>query len=128
MKIKTRIISLSILAILTACMLNVAVASAATPQPTPKLVGDTLSIHASQTYVYSGQTVYFSGYLTNSYGYGMGGMYGNIYDNGRWIGSFYTASDGSWGPIAITFGSAAGTRYVEAVCDDIPVGLYIQVN
>ena len=85
MKMRTRIISLSILAILTVCLLNVAAASATTPTAAPhskivtvvntdskvKLVGTTLSIHASPSRnVNSGGTVYFSGYLTETNGQG----------------------------------------------------------
>jgi len=126
MKMKTRIISLSILAILTVCLLNVAVASATTPTAAPKLVGDYLSVNYSSSAVYSGGTVYFSGTLTNGYGYGIGGQYGTLYDNGRQMYSFYTASDGSWGPLSITF-NGAGTRYVVVYCDGMSFGATIQV-
>jgi len=126
MKMKTRIISLSILAILTVCLLNVAAVSAATPQPAPKLVGDTLLIHETQSSIYVGQTVYFSGYLTNYYGNGMNGWYGTLYSNGQPMWTFYTYSGGSWGPLGITF-NAPGTYYVSAYCDGISAGVYVQV-
>jgi hypothetical protein len=126
MKMKTRIISLSILAILTVSLLTFTAASATTQTAAPKLVGNTLLIHASQTYVNSGDTVYFSGYLTETNGYGIGGQYGTLIDNGQQMWSFHTASDGSWGPLPITF-NGAGTRYVAVNCAGQQVGLVIHV-
>jgi len=142
MKMKTRIISLSILAILTVCLLNVAAASATTPTAAPrskivtvvntdskvKLVGTTLSIHASPSRnVKSGGTVYFSGYLTETNGRGIGGQRGTLTANGQQMGSFQTSSDGSWGPLGITFYGAGTTRHVAVNCDGLQAVLEIQV-
>jgi hypothetical protein len=140
MKMKARIISLSILAILTVCLLNVATASATTPTAAPhstivtntdskvKLVGTTLSIHASpSSNVNSGGTVYFSGYLTETNGHGIGGQHGTLTANGQQMLSFQTASDGSWGPLGITF-YGAGTRNVAVNCDGLQAVLEIQVS
>jgi hypothetical protein len=142
MKMRTRIISLSILAILTVCLLNVAAASATTPTAAPhskiatvvntdskvKLVGNTLLLHASpSSNVNSGGTVYFSGYLTDTNGHGIGGQHGSLTANGQQMWSFQTASDGSWGPLGITF-YGAGTRNVAVNCDGLQAVLEIQVS
>lgn len=140
MKMRTRIISLSISAILTVCLLNVAAASATTPTAAPhskiatvvntdskvKLVGNTLLLHADRSNVNSGGTVYFSGYLTDTNGHGIGGQYGTLTANGQQMLSFQTASDGSWGPLGITF-YGAGTRNVAVNCDGLQAVLEIQV-
>jgi len=127
MKMKTRIISLSILAILTACMLNVAVASAATPAAAPKPVGDTLWVQYSSSAVCSGGTVYFSGTLTNGYGYGLGGYSGYLTGNGYYISNtnFYTNADGSWS-VWLTF-NTPGAYNIVVNCDGMSSGVWIQV-
>jgi hypothetical protein len=126
---KTRIISLSILAILTVCLLNVAVASATTPTTAPNLVGyDTLYIHCDYNSVPVGSTVYFSGFLTNHHtGYGIGGMPGYLTDNGSHISNtnFCTNTDGTW-RMGVTF-YGTGTHYVSVNCDGISVGVELQV-
>jgi hypothetical protein len=140
MKMRTRIISLSILAILTVCLLNVAAASATTPTAAPhsktvtvvntdsavKLVGTTLLIHADRTSVNSGGAVYFSGHLTDTNGNGIGGQSGTLTANGQQMLSFQTAPDGSWGPLGITF-YGAGTRTVAVNCGGLQAVLEIQV-
>jgi hypothetical protein len=143
MKMKTRIISLSILAILTVCLLNVAAASATTPTAAPhskivtvvntdskvKLVATTLLIHADRRNVNSGGAVYFSGYLTGTNGHGIGGQTGYITANGQYLSNsnFQTRSDGSWG-MWITFYGAGTSRYVAVHCDGLQAGLEIQVS
>jgi len=127
MKMKTRIISLSILAILTVCLLNVATASATTPTAAPKLVGDYLSVNYSSTAVYTGGTVYISGTLTNGYGYGLGGYSGYLTSNGYYISNtnFYTNADGSFSAW-VTF-HAPGTYFIAVNCDGMSFGDTIQV-
>jgi len=143
MKMNTRIIGLSILAILTVCLLNVAAASATTPTAAPhskiatvvdtdpkvKLVGTALSIHASpSSNVNSGGTVYFSGHLTETNGGGIGGQHGTLTANGQQMWSFQTASDGSWGPLGITFYGPGTTRNVAVNCDGLQAVLVIHVS
>jgi hypothetical protein len=128
MKMKTRIISLSILAMLTVCLLTVTAASAINPTDAPnKLVGDSLSIHADSTRAYRGQSVRFSGRLTNDYGDGLSGYYGYLTDNGRYMSgpNFGTTSGGNWWE-SVTFYST-GWHYVAVHCDGMSTGVSVYV-
>jgi len=108
MKTKTRMISLSILALLTLCLLNVAAASTTNPATAPhsKIVTDvkaqqptsiTLTDYPKQVKV--NQTFDITGRLTSgNTGLGNKLIYHSIRDNGKWYWdwNFTTNADGSF--------------------------------
>jgi hypothetical protein len=104
---------------------NCYAASATTPAP--KLVGDTLRIHTDYTRVNVGSSVYFSGRLTNDYGYGLGGYTAYLTDNGYYISNsnFYTYADGTWGRW-LTFHSV-GSHDIAVHCDGLNAMVEVQV-
>lgn len=120
---KTKLISLLvIMAVLSVCALPVAAA-----HQTPKLVGDSSTIHISSTSTSLYGSIYVSGYVANDYGHGIGGLYGYLTSNGYVIpnSGFYTNSDGTWGGW-ITF-TTYGPHYIEVHCDGMTVGLNVEV-
>jgi hypothetical protein len=127
---RIRIVSLLVIALLAACVLNVAAVSATTPAH----VDNTLSIYSGRhewdegnvscTTTWVGGTLYFSGYFFSPLG--VSHQYGALIDNGYQICNFYTEPDGSWGPYAITF-QDAGTHWVSVGCGGLGATLYIQV-
>jgi hypothetical protein len=130
-KMRIKIVSLLVIMLLAACMLNVAAVSATTSTPAP--VSYTLTINSSRYQwggsnvlsIWDGGTLYFSGSFVDSHGQGVSAP-GTLIDNGREMYSFYTAPDGSWGPYPITF-HGAGERWVTFICGGLGATLYIQV-
>jgi ABC-type oligopeptide transport system substrate-binding subunit len=151
MKKETRIISLSILAVLTLCLLNVAAASnipTAVPHSTivtgvktdvnVKQSPSTLTINAASGNSINGSvTITFSGRLTDANSNGIGGQTGYLTesDNGLfWVTmggtNFTTKADGSWSVPAQfhkSFLPGRNYKYIAANCDGLSAQTMIKV-
>ncbi len=124
MKIKTRMVSLSVLALLTLCLLNVTAASTTNPAAAPhsKIVTDvkaqqptsiTLTDYPKQVKV--GQNFDIKGRLTSgNTGLGNKLVYHSYYNNSTWYWewNFTTNADGSFDASMWYDSTGVGTHYL----------------
>jgi hypothetical protein len=144
MKMKTRIISLSILAILTVCLLNVAAASATAAAPHRTIITAVkthvnvkqaagIIIYTDTPTINSGDTITFYGMLYDTNGNGIGGQSGTLsylssgMSTWQTATTFTTQSNGNWSARG-SFTAASGDYWFAAQCDGASAQTIITVS